>query len=138
MDDAERQRLIAAFETDVTAASASFDKIVSFLAGGSLALSITFLHDIAPHPVHEERLAIAWTALWIALISSMFSFLASDSAHRAVIDKLYAGKELVGMDRDWRYKTTSALNWVSAIGVVIGTGGLAWFAFANLPIGGKP
>jgi hypothetical protein len=138
MEEAERQRLIAAFEADVTAASASFDKIVSFLAGGALALSITFLHDIAPDPVHQGRLAIAWTSLWVALIASMFSFLASDSAHRSVIDKLYAGAELVGMERDWRYKMTSALNWASAIGVLVGTGSLAWFAFGNLKIGGKP
>jgi hypothetical protein len=137
MDEAERQRLIATFEADVTAASASFDKIVSFLAGGALALSITFIHDIAPDPVHQGRLALAWTSLWVALIASMFSFLASDSAHRSVIDRLYAGRELVGMERDWRYKVTKALNWASAAGVVVGTGSLAWFAFANLPIGGQ-
>jgi hypothetical protein len=138
MEEAERQRAIVAFEADVTAASASFDKIVSYLAGGSLALSITFLHDIAPNPVHQGWLALAWTSLWVALIASMLSFLASDSAHRSVINKLYAGDELVGMDPGWRSKMTSTFNWASAIGVVVGTGSLAWFAFANLPIGGKP
>jgi len=129
MEDAERQRLIAAFEADVTAAAASFDKIVSFLAGGALALSITFIHDIAPHPVHEWRLALAWTSLAVSLLASMFSFMASDSAHRSVIDRLYEGQELVGMERDWRYKATAALNWTSALGVVVGIASLAWFAF---------
>ena len=138
MEEAERQRLIAAFEADVTAASASFDKIVSFLAGGALALSITFIHDIAPNPVHELRLALAWMSLAVALLASMFSFMASDSAHRSVIERLYGGEELVGMQRDWRYKVTAALNWASALGVVVGIGGLAWFAFGNLPTGGKP
>jgi hypothetical protein len=134
MEDAERKQSIASLDADVTAAAAAFDKIVSYLAGGALALSITFLHDIAPAPVHEGRLAIAWTALWGALIASMFSFIASDSANRKLIDRLSAGE---GLKRDWRYYATLVLNWVSAAGVVVGTGSLAWFAYANVPIGGK-
>jgi hypothetical protein len=130
----DRQTELASLQADVTAASASFDKAISFLAGGALALSITFLHDIAPVPRHSGRLAVAWLALWIALIASMFSFIASDAASRSVIYKLQDGIQL---SRDRWYYATLALNWLSAIGVVVGTGFLAYFAFGNL-MGGQP
>ena len=128
MEDPDR--LIAGWEADVTSASAAFDRAVSFLAGGALTLSITFLHDIAPRPVHEGRLAVAWVALWAALMASLFSHLTSDLAHRRLIDKARQGNDVSKVGGfGWG---TVVLNGISAVGIVVGTGFLAYFAFGNL------
>jgi hypothetical protein len=72
-DRAHRDWLNQAHHT----ASQDFDKAVMTLAGGALALSITFIHEIAPHPKHHGWLAASWSALALSLLLVFVSFLAS-------------------------------------------------------------
>jgi hypothetical protein len=119
----------AEFAAEVTAASTAFDKAVTTLAAGGLALSITFVHDIAPEPVKTGRLAIAWTAFTLTLLFSMASFLTAGYAHRHLIKQLDKGQELtLG---GWGV-ATHILNLLSALGVTAGAAFMAYFAFANL------
>ncbi len=61
-----------------------FDKAILTLAGGALAISITFIKNIAPHPNVETiyLLKSAWFAFILSLLSTLCSFLTSQSACR--------------------------------------------------------
>jgi hypothetical protein len=72
-DRAHRDWLVSAHHT----ASQDFDKAVMTLAGGALGLSITFIHEIAPHPKHHGWLATAWICLAVSLLLVFLSYLAS-------------------------------------------------------------
>jgi hypothetical protein len=65
-------------------ASRDYDKTVLTLATGALALSVTFAHDIAPHPVSGSTLllAAAWVLLTISLAAMLFSLITSQAALR--------------------------------------------------------
>jgi hypothetical protein len=120
------------FDQAVTTASLSFDKAVTTLAGGALGLSITFIHDIAPEPVHEGRIALAWVAFALALMFSMASFLTSEYAHRHLIKELDKGTPPEGLELGTFGWTTHVLNVGAAVLVVAGTFFLAYFAVGNL------
>jgi hypothetical protein len=111
------------------ASTDAFDKAVATIAGGALALSITFIHDIAPSPVHKGWIGIAWGAFAVALVGSTASFLTSDVAHRRAITKLDEGKPWKQGGWGW---TTIALNWTCAGAILAGAGALAIFAYLNL------
>jgi hypothetical protein len=59
-----------------------YDKAVFILAGGSFALSITFIEKIAPHPTYLSIafLAISWVFLLSSLVLSLFATSRSQSA----------------------------------------------------------
>jgi len=58
VSESYRDWLVKAHHT----ASQDFDRAVMTLAGGGLGISIAFVRDIAPHPVHKWMLAIGWRA----------------------------------------------------------------------------
>lgn len=62
-DDAHRQLLVEAHRK----ASEAYDKAVMSLAGGALAISITFVHEVAPKPSHKHWLAVSWGLLALSL-----------------------------------------------------------------------
>jgi hypothetical protein len=128
-DPEEVARLRAEFAEEVTRASSAFDKAVTALAAGGLALSITFVRDIAPELKETWRLGIAWVALVGALLCSMASFFTSEQAHRHLIGQLELGEDLT---RDAWGVATLVLNVKAGLGVAIGAGFLAYFAFGNL------
>lgn len=104
-----------------------FDKTIVVTASGALVLSVTFLHDIAPNPN-----ATSWTSLWIGwccLILSLgvmiVSMLTGQQALEAALGES-ASKTSV-------FTTiTTGLNLTSAIFLIGGLVGLAWFAQANV------
>jgi hypothetical protein len=79
-------------------AAQSFDKAMLTLSGGALALSLTFIHDIAPQPVAEGWLLAAWIFFGLALIATSSSFLASQYAMH---------HELVRLDAEFVTNTTN-------------------------------
>lgn len=115
-------------------ASANLDKNLIALAGGALALSITFINQIAPDPVQFWICAVAWGSLALALTSTLLSFFFSDLAMKRQMQILDGGAargvlEFEGPNR-WN-RITNIANWVSIGAFFLGVAALATFVTIN-------
>lgn len=65
------------------------DKLVVSIAGGTLAVSVTFFEKIAPHPTVEiiAMLAIGWLGSIVAVLLVLLSLHASETAHELQRDE---------------------------------------------------
>lgn len=113
--------------------SRRFDTWVLSLAGGSFALSLSFVQNIkANPPVDAWALAVGWIALVATVLSTLVSFRTSFAAHEVETGNLKA--EYTGQPpraNPWT-AATRILNWISTAAFTMGLGGLAWFGIANL------
>lgn len=104
----------------------AYDRVVLTLSGGGLALSVTFIAQIAPAAIDPWKLAWGWGFLLGSLLLVALSYIPSIRAHR---------RELAGQPhRAWDV----IADWLSmAAGplLVLGYAYLAWFAFTNLTKG---
>lgn len=135
-DDAYRSHLVEALHD----ASRDYDQAILTLAAGTLALSVTFAHDITtkPAPGSPTLLLISWVVLALALVAIVASLLTSQHDLRNLIADVDAGKDNVGGDLNrpaawW----TQRLNIAAGIGLVIGLVFLGWYALVNVG-GGSP
>jgi hypothetical protein len=114
-------------------ASLDFDKAIMTLSGGALGLSITFLHDIVPKPLPQTIiwLWVGWIAfaasLALILVSYLFSMAALTKAIKQVDDGTIYKTKTGGLAN----LITIALNYLSALGVLVGVIGLVGFALSN-------
>jgi len=104
-----------------------FDKTIVTTASGSLVLSVTFLHDIAPNPPPGS-----WTTLWLGwcfLVLSLAVMILSMLSGQRALEAALAETE----DKTSVFTTlTTGLNLTSAIFLILGLVGLAWFAASNV------
>jgi hypothetical protein len=102
-----------------------FDRSIVTISGGAFAISVTFVHEVAPNPVESS-----FTALWIGWIglalSLTFIVISMLTGHRALEDAL-GGKELTEFTA-----VTTFFNVAAAAMMVAGLLGLAWFAQDNM------
>lgn len=95
MDDEQYSRYLDERKALVQAeleGARGFDKYLITLAAGALALSMTFVHTIAPEPKHGVLLSFSWFLFALALVLMLSSFLASQHAYRRqrdILDALY-------------------------------------------------
>jgi hypothetical protein len=120
---AERKRLTDLHEK----ATDAFDRAVMTLSGGALAISITFIHDVAHHPRHKVYLGIAWLSFVASLLLILWSFLTSERAIVRMVAQVDAEAEEVP-----RGKITDWLNWGSAGAFLVGVVFVVLFAWKNL------
>jgi hypothetical protein len=113
-------------------ASRDFDRAVMTLAAGALGLSIAFIQNIAPHPVHKVWLALSWSLFASSLVLILSSLLTSQHALRCEMRYLDSSEEDAGMPGGWLGHLTTQLNWFAAGAFVLGVGALVVFAFLNL------
>lgn len=133
----ERKQLVTS-ERDT---AQQFDKAILTLAAGALALSITFIHEIAPNPKPFSIcfLIIAWVLFCLSLLSTLISFLASQAAcrkQRDILDHDIAGKKdfpLTNNAAAW----TNGLNYLSISFFIFGIVFLVIFSALNLSRGGE-
>jgi hypothetical protein len=115
-----------------------FDKAILTLAAGALALSLTFIKDIAPHP---DALTVCLLAgSWICFISSVamtlvshrFSILAF-RRHDEVLNILYSNpkSDRAKLKNRW-IPITEILNYASLIAFIVGAAFLASSAYHGL------
>jgi len=115
-------------------ASEAYDKAVMTLSGGALAVSITFIHDIAPSPRSETLcfLAAAWSCFGLSISSILISKLTSQWALREAIRQVDEGtinKQPPGA----RFSVlTKFLNVFAGLAFLLGVGALACFAITNM------
>jgi hypothetical protein len=122
----ERQWLLQADH----AASRDFDKAVMTLAAGALGVSIAFVHDLAPDPVHVTWLGWAWGLFALSLVLILVSFLTSQLALRREM-KVLSGERSDARPGGPLGPLTIGLNWGSAGALVSGVIALVVFALYN-------
>jgi hypothetical protein len=127
----ERKILISAEQETAQ----QFDKYVLTLAAGALALSITFINQIAPSPKPYSLclLLIAWVLFSLSILSTLISQLASQSAfrrQREILDQWYENKggSTTNNPANW----TNILNYLSIALFIFGT--FAFILFSTLNI----
>ncbi len=114
------------------------DKAILTISMGGLALSITFLKEIAPDPSRETLIlvGISWLCFALSMLAILFSFLTSQIAcrrQRDVIDELYAHGTRDAERKANRWASvTHWLNVSSYILVFLAVSFLAVFSWLNL------
>jgi hypothetical protein len=127
----ERKQLIEAERETAQ----QFDKAILTLAAGALALSITFINQIAPNPKPHSiyYLVGAWILFCASLLSTLISFLTSQVACRKQRDIL--DMEISGRDNNKNNKAaswTNKLNYCSIACFILGVIFLIIFSAINL------
>lgn len=126
----EERRLAIDAEGEV---ATSFDKAMLTLSAGALALSISFIHQVAPAPRYVCLLLVVWAGFVAALLATLVSFLVGQVSmrrHREIMDNRYANKR--DDERNAAATWTHALN-ISSI-VFFATGAALFVIFCALNI----
>jgi len=110
-------------------AFADFDRTVLTLASGALAISLVFVHNVAPHPGHVGWLVWSWAMFGSSLIAILCSYMTSQMAHKVRIENLYEKK--ADTTTGWS-AATWGLNIAAAATFVSGVGLLIEFAASNV------
>lgn len=119
--------------------SGRYDQWLLTLAGGALALSITFLDKIAPHPEPSTLrwLIVAWGFLLITLILGLVSLLTSQSAirrQRDILDHMQEPQTAPsGPMKNRKATATRWLNVSSMVFFALGIVFLCVFSVLNPP-----
>lgn len=119
--------------------SGRYDRWIITLSAGALALSITFIKEIAPSPVPCSVLVlvVAWAFLVLSLLSALISLLTSQRAIRDMredYDASYKSGEERPAPKMKFAKLTNWLNWSSAVLFICGVVALCVFSVENIPI----
>jgi hypothetical protein len=124
MADSYREVLVEAHRRS----SEAYDKAVMTLSGGALAISLTFIHDVAPQPKHKGWIAWSWGLLALSLLLILVSFVASQYA---------IGRQIREVDRlrvlQWNLagRMTAGLNFASGLAFIAGVTCMVRFAWFN-------
>ncbi len=113
------------------AASQDADRAILTLSSGALAISLVFVHNVAPkHPSGTAWLVAAWILFAVSVLVTLVSYKASRATLGAEIKRIDTG-----IDRSkptgWHWVTTS-LNWLSVACLFAGVGTLLVFAESNI------
>lgn len=108
-------------ETYEQKAYKNYDKAILTLSGGALAISFTFIKDIAGiSTLFTCSLLLSWTSWVFSVSCTLFSFLASQFALRRAINILEAGdnpKNIFGIS----HYVTLFLNIFAGLAFLVGT-----------------
>ena len=119
-------------------AANQFDKAILTLAAGALAISLTFVKDIAAHPdpATVRLLGCAWSGFIGSILFTLLSFQASMFAfqrHDRIIDTICANPDIdrSQLGNPWS-AVTIVLNALSLVAFVAGTLLLTFAVYSNL------
>lgn len=113
------------------AASRDYDQAILTIAAGTLAVSVTFMHDVTPAPVAGTTtiLVSAWISLGVSVLCMVCSFLTSQRTIRLMLRQ--ADLTLTEAGRRWA-TATYVLNAAAGFLLALGLGLLGWYAVANM------
>jgi len=115
------------------ASVAIFEKTLTTLSSGALALSITFAKFFGGEPKGKEVLFVAWCCFGLALLVLLIGFLCSCRAqirYRAIITAIYTGNACE--PRNTLATLTNYLNWLALFAFIVGVVCFALFVASNL------
>ena len=144
MTDEERAEFVKQWSSLVdqeSSESTSFDKAILTISAGAIALTLTYVQNVAQHPLPETRYMLELSLLFLigSMLATVLSFRTSILAIRKQRDIIYdyyskptsdAPKESI------QTRITNLLNWLSMALLVLGVSYLALFCTANLKFGG--
>ena len=115
-------------------ASKNFDRLLLTLSSGGLAVSVSFIRQVVPHPskITVIWLEWGWFSLVVTLIAALLSAITSQLALRRAMKQTDAGvirKELPGAE--WTM-LTKILSYLGALACVVGVSCIVRFAILNL------
>lgn len=123
-----------------------YEKMLSLVAGGSLAVSLTFIEKIAPSPIEWSRwIALAaWLLLGSAIVATMLAIAGSQLAQQKKIENMDSEILQRLYPEDERYKNVDIVanpyvqrvhcaNTVSLYSAILGLLCLIGFVFVNFP-----
>ena len=114
------------------AASRDYDQAILAISAGTLAVSVTFVHDITPTPVAgtKDLLLIGWGGLVVAMVAIVASFLTSQALIRGALAAIVRGEDPPqGTLASW---ATFILNALAGSALVVGLVSLGVYAYRNL------
>ena len=123
----ERDRLIASHQS----ASEGFDRALLTLSGGSLALSIAFVKDLAKQPTNICLLETSWILMGTALLLTMVSLGLSIFVHQKLINALNDDTP-VGNLPPWMSWIVYAITAAAGLVFLVGAAFLIAFAMCNV------
>jgi hypothetical protein len=118
-----------------------FDKAILTLAGGAFGLSLTFIKEIisSNKPVQIYWLILAWICFCSSMLSTLISFLTSQSAcstQRDILEATYLGNHAEQDGKSERMNSaaiwTKRLNVFSILTFIVGAVFLSIFSIVNL------
>jgi hypothetical protein len=123
-----------------------YEKMLSLIAGGALAVSVTFIEKLAPSPVPWSKWValLAWMLLCGSILASLVAIAASQRAQQQKIrnldleisQRLYPdNEEFKGKDATLNpfVAAVERANKVSLWGAILGLIALVSFVFVNFP-----
>lgn len=119
------------------AAAEKTDQVLLAGAAGALALSLTFLEKIAPHPVTTTKwmLGASWCSLLVSLAGGLLAFELRAQGYALAARKLDEAQDIDKMDMKWIRRCNRGLlclKVVSLIALFAGVALLVLFAFSNV------
>ncbi len=103
-------------------AFADFDRTILTLSSGALAISLVFVHNVAPHPHQVGWLVWSWAMFGSSLIAILCSYMTSQMAHKVRIERLYKTKadtDTCWSPATWLFNILAAMTFVSGVGLLI-------------------
>ncbi|MGD0655193.1 MAG: hypothetical protein ABSA16_12670 [Thermoguttaceae bacterium] len=120
-----------------------FDKAILTLASGALALSLTFIKEIAPNPDHSTIciIGLSWACFIASICLTLMSFHTSICAYRRfdnIIDTICSKPNIdrSSLKNHWNC-VTILLNILSLIVFIVGTVFLTYSVYHNLQLKGE-
>ncbi len=113
--------------------SRDFDRVLTTLASSALAVSLLFIHDVAPHPQDVAWVVIAWVFFAASLLVILGSYLTSMMATHKSIENIDNRDE--GTDPYATTKSGEATKWLNSISaglLIVGVISLVVFAGLNV------
>jgi len=134
----ERKALIQALAEETH----KFDRTILTLAAGALGFSLAFIKDIVPDikPGSLIWMIVSWLCFGLSLLSTLFSFLTSQSACRRqieILEKVIFEKYEREKEKNIPAIWTGRLNLFSIVTFMLGVIFLALFVIFNLSYEGR-
>ena len=118
--------------------SENYDKALLTLAGGALAISMTFITDIAKTPVSKGYLITAWLFFGMSIVFHLVNHRLCIQAHDKTIEELdkeleanFTGEKYTGKRNGWAV-VTEVFNYINLSLFLIGIVFLGVFVFLNM------
>jgi hypothetical protein len=112
----------------------AFEKQLSYIGAGALALSIGFIKDVVKDiKIADARwmLALGWVLLGCTLLVNLISHIVAADKHNKTIGETYYPESWDRTRVQKRYKSTHALNWISVATLILGIFSIIVFVILN-------